>query len=143
MHAVICRIGREPQIGDDEPLGRQRIIGLGRAADRQGRHEINTRRKVAHGLVDRECRRDLGVELLLDLELAFPHARPALAGDTLELIGTQIAMEIVADDGVEQIAVADPVDRDLYRSRVDADDWNAALAGTWQHIGFADEAGEG
>ena len=143
MHAVICRIGRESEIGDDEPLGRQRIIGLGRAANRLGRHEIDAWRKIAHRLVDREGRRDLSIELLLDLELALPHARTALAGDAFELIGTQVALEILADHGVEQIAIADPVDRDLHRVRIDADDRNAALAGARQHVGLADEAGEG
>ena len=45
--------------------------------------------------------------------------------------------------GLDEVAVADPVDFDLHHAGVDADDRDAALADARQHIGVAREVHEG
>ena len=143
VHAVPRRIGGEPEIGDDEPLRRQGIVAVAWEAGGRCRHHVHAGCEIADRLIDRKRRGGLGIELLLlDLELPAPHVRTALVRDALELVGSQVALEVLTDDRVEQVAVADPVDRDLDARRVDAHHRDAALAAARQHIGLANEARE-
>ncbi len=143
VDAVVAGIGREPHVGDDEPLRRHRIGIVGRRALGRRRHHIDARRHVADRLIDRKRRGDLGVERLLDGELAVPHLDAAALGQPLDLVGVEVALEVAAEHGLDQIAVADPVDVDADRLGVDADQRDAALTGARQHIGLAGEARHG
>src|SRR5581483_1210750 len=92
--------------------------------------------------VDRERGGDLGVERLLDGKLAAPHLDPAAVADALQLVAGQIALEVAPKHGVDQVAVADPVDFDGDRLGVDGDHRDAALAGARQHVGLRGKAHE-
>ena len=105
-------------------------------------HDIDAGREIADRLIDRERGGDLGVERLLDGELALPDADAAVLGEAFDVVAVEAALEVVAQHGVDQVAVADPVDFDRHRPGVDGDDRNAALAGAGQHIGLGGEAHE-
>ena len=143
VDAVVAAIGGQSEIGDDEPLrgevaiviARDRFLGL-------GGHDIDAGAQRAERLVDRKRGGHFGVELLRDGELAAPHFGAALTGDGVGLIVADVALEVVADQGVDQIAVADAIDVELDRAGVHAQHRNAALAGARQHIGLAGEAHE-
>ncbi len=117
MDAVSAGEGREPEIGDDEPLrGALAVIVAGNVG-RLRREQIDAGLHGRHRLGDGEGGGDLLVELLLDLELAGPHLLALLVGDVVERIAVEIALEVVAEHVVEQAAVADAVDRDLEQRR--------------------------
>ena len=114
------------------------IVGGGALGRR--RHHIDAGRHVADRLIDRKRGGDLGVERLLDRELAVPHLDAAAFGQSLDLVGVEVALEVAAEHRLDQIAVADAIDGDVHRLGVDADHRDAALAGARQHIGLAGEA---
>ena len=140
VDAVVAGIGGEPHVGDDEPLRRQRVGIVGGRALGRRRHHIDAGRHVADRLIDRKRRGDLGVERLLDRKLAAPDLDAAAVGQPLDVVAIEIALEVAAEHGLDQVAVADAVDRDVHRLGVDADHRDAALAGARQHIGLAGEA---
>ena len=47
----------------------------------------------------------------LDRQLALPDLRAALVGEAVSVVAVEVALEIAAEHGVDQVAVADPVDR--------------------------------
>ena len=142
MDAVIAGKRGEAEVGYDEPLGGERIIVFAFRPRGLRRHHIDAWAQIADRLVDRESRHHLGVERAFDRKLPAPHAKAALVGQPLQFIAAQAALEVLADDGIEQVAVADPIDLDGHLRRVDADDRNAALSGAGQHIGLGGEADE-
>ena len=76
-------------------------------------HHIDAGRKIADRLIDRERGGDLGVERLLDGELAASTPCTAAAlGEPLDVVAVEIALELVAQHGVDQVAVADAIDLD-------------------------------
>ena len=142
VDAVLRRIGAQAEIGDDEPLRRKLVVVWGQRFLRRGGHRVNAGFEVGQRLIDRKRSDDFGIELLLDGEFAAPHLAAALRRQLLRLVAAQIALEVVAENGVDQVAVADAIDRQQHRSGIDAQNRNAALAGTRQHIGLAGEARE-
>ena len=65
------------------------------------------------------------LSLRLDRKFAVPDFRAALVGQPLGLIAAHIALEFIAKKGIEEIAVADPIDREHHRLRVDAEHGDA------------------
>ena len=61
--------------------------------------------------IDRKRGGDLGVELRLDRKLAAPDLDAALVAELLGLVADEVALEVAAEHGVDQIAVADAIDR--------------------------------
>ena len=142
MDAVIAGKCRQAEVGYDEPLGGERTVVFAFRPRGLRGHHVDARAQIADRLVDRESRRHLGVERAFDRELPAPHVKAALVGEPLQFIATEAALEVLADDRIEQVAVPDPVDLDGDGRGVDADDRNAALAGARQHIGLGGEAHE-
>ncbi len=143
MDAVIAGQGGKAEIGDDEPLGGALRIVLGAGIGRLSREHIDAGLQAGHRLAHRKVGGDLGVQLLLDLELAGPYLLALLVGDIFQRIACHVALEIAAEHRVDQAAVADPVDRDLDGVGVDGNERDAALARLGQHIGLAGEPHEG
>ena len=140
MNAVGGGIGGEPVIGHDEPLrGPLAIAVVARHVGGFGGEQIDAGLHLRHRLADRESGGDILVELLLDLELAAPHLFALCLGDVLEVVFVEIALEFPAGHVVEQVAVADPIDGDLEKRRIDRDERDALLARARQHIGLRGE----
>ena len=142
VDAIVAGECGEAEIGDDEPLGRQRVVVVAHRAGGTRGHDIDARQRRTERLIDREGSRDVGVERLLDLHLALPDLGTAFLSQALEIIAIEIALEVMTQDGVEQVAITDSKDLDRDRRGVDAHHGNSALAGARQHIGFAGEAHE-
>ena len=143
MDAVIAGERRQPHVGDDEPLRRQRavIVAAAGALGRR-RHHIDARLQVAERLVDRKGRHDVLVQRRGGREFTGPDLYATLVAEIGELIAGQRLLEIAVHHRVDQIAVADPEHVDVHRRRIDADQRDAALAGARQHIGATREAHE-
>ena len=146
MDAVIAGKRREAHVGYDEPLRRQRavfIIAAGARPLRRRRHHIDAGLQLADRLVDRECRGDVGIQGQRRRQLAAPYLDAALGAQAVELVTAQRGLEVAADHGVDEVAIADPEYVDAHRLGVDRDQRDALLAAARQHIGAAGEAHEG
>ena len=107
VDAVVAGERGQPEIGDDEPLGREHVgVVLGRARGLRHQH-VDAGRQRADGVGDREGRGDVGVEGLLDRHRAFPDLGAALLGQAADVIAVEIALKIASDDGLEQVAIAE------------------------------------
>ncbi len=144
MDAVLAGKRGEAEVGDDEPLGRQRVVIVVEVFQllRLRHHDIDAGLEIADGLIDRKRGRGFGIEgrLRVDRETALPHRHAARILQLLNIGTAQAGLEIavaetVGRDRVDQVAVADAVDFDGDGFGVDADDGNALLAGARQHIG--------
>ena len=140
VNAVVAGKRSQSPLGDNEPLRRERIEFILAGARGLRRHDVDAWRKRADGLCDGKGGGDIGVKTLLDGHLAFPDPRAARFGEVIEIVTVEIALEIASDHRLQQVAIADAIDFEGNRSGIDADDWNAALAGARQHIGFGGEA---
>ena len=89
------------------------VVIVGRRALGRRRHHIDAGRHVADRLIDRKRGGDLGVERLLDRKLAVPHLDAAALGQPLDLVAVEVALEVAAEHGLDQVAVADAVDVDV------------------------------
>ncbi len=152
VDAVIAGEGREPEVGDDEPLGRQRVvIGIDVfLLLRLRHHDVDAGFEIADRLIDRKRRGDVGIERRrIDGEIAVPDRNAVGFLEPLDVGAVEALLEIaavvagIAGDGIDQIAIADAVDFDSDRLGVDADHRNAALAGARQHIGRGREPHRG
>src|ERR1700692_1171908 len=121
MDAVIAGKRRDAEIGNDEPLRRQLVVVLPPRALGGRRHDVDTRLQVAERLVDRKRRGDILVERGRGGELPRPDLDAALVAEAGKLIPAQGTLKIAVDDGVDQVAVADPKYVHLHRGRIDAD----------------------
>ena len=140
VDAVVAGKRGQPEVGDDEPLGRKGIdVILGRAGDLR-HHDVDPRRQRANGVSNGKGGGDIGVERLLNRHLAFPHLGAALFGEAVEVVAVEIALEIAPHHRLEQIAVADAVDFERHRRGIDAHHRNATLPGPRQHVSLAGEA---
>ncbi len=140
VDAVVTGERGQAEIGDDEPLGGERIELIRGHADGLCDNDVDAGGQCADGLIDGKGGGDVGVERLLDRHLAFPDRRAALLAQPIEVIAVEVALEIASYHGLEQVAVADAVDLERHRAGIDADHRNAALAGAREHIGLAGEA---
>ncbi|MBA7478483.1 hypothetical protein ES707_13906 [subsurface metagenome] len=142
MDAVIAGERGHAHVGDDEPLRGKLVLVVGARALGRCCHDVDAGLELAHCLVYRECRGDVLVQRGGGGEFARPDLHATLVTERVQFIPVQRALEIAVDDGIEQIAVADPEYVDLDRRRIDADQRDAALAGARQHIGLAGETHE-
>ncbi len=142
VDAVIAGERREPEIGNDEPLRRQRSVVVAARAFGRGRHDVDTRLQIAERLIDRKRRGDVLIERGGGGEFTRPDLYAALVAEAGEFVFAEGALKIAVDHGVDQVAVADPKHAHGYRRGVDADQWDSALAGARQHIGAPGEAHE-
>ena len=143
VDAVMRRIGREPEIRNDEPLCRLLAVIAGDDILRLRGHGVDAGTKILDRLVERESGCHFGIELRLDGKFAAPYLGAALIAQSLGLITAHIALEVVAEKRIDEIAIADPIDRKRHRLGIDAEHRNAALAGARQHIGLAGKSHEG
>ena len=146
MDAVIARIGGQAHVRDDEPL-RRKLTGIVIPGGRprplgRGRHHIDAGLHLTDSLIDRECGDDVGVQRLRGRDLAGPDLDALLVAEVGQFIARQAALEVAAQHRVDQVAIADTENVHRHRRRVDADQWDAFLAGARQHIGAAGEAHE-
>ena len=142
VDAVMCAVGRETQVRDDEPLRGELAVVVGEIAFRRRGYGVDAGAQIAQRLLDRKRGGDFGVELLLDDKLAAPYLGTALVGEAFGLVAAQIALEVVAKHGVDQVTIADAIDRERDRAGIHAQYRNAALAIARQHIGLAGKARE-
>src|SRR5262245_31057599 len=142
IDAVMRAIGGEPEIRNDEPLRRLLAIVTGDNLLRLGGYGVDTGPKILDRFVQRESGSHLRIELGLDVKFTAPNPGAPLVGQTLGLIAAQIALEIIAEESVDEIPIANAIDRKRHAFGIDAEHWNAALAGSRQHIGFARKAHE-
>ncbi len=141
VDAVVAGEGGEAEVGDDEPLGGERLVLV--LADRAGglgHHDIDAGGARADRLIGRKGGGDIGVELLLDRHLALPDLEAALGCQPLEIVAVEAGLEVAPHHAAHEVAVADAVDLELHRRGIDADHRNAALTGTRQYVGLAAEA---
>ena len=143
VDTVVRRIGREPEIRNDEPLRGLLAVVVRHRVLRLRRHGVDAGTEILDRLIERESGRHFGIELRLDRKLAAPDLGAALIAQSLRLIAAQVALKVVTEERVDQIAIADPVDRQGHRLGVDAEHRNAALPGARQHIGLAGKSHEG
>jgi hypothetical protein len=113
MHAVIAGERGQAEIGNDEPLGCERLVFILRGGGCLGDHDVDAGHQRADRLLDRESGGDVRIERPLDAHLAFPDERAAPRGQALDIVPVQRALEIIAEHGIEQVAVADAVDFDV------------------------------
>ncbi len=144
MDAVVSGERGHAEIGHDKPLRGKLavVVTTGRRALGRRGHDIDARLQWPERLVDRKRSGDVLVQGHGGGDLARPHLHAALIAEAVDLVGAQRFLEVAIDDGVDQVAVADAVDVDIDRRRVDADQRNAFLSGARQHIGLAGEAHE-
>jgi hypothetical protein len=138
--AVLTGIGGEADVGDDEPLRGARIPGLALVVDRLRRQHVDAGLAGGQGLVDGEAGGDFLVQLVGDVELAFPHRRAELVGDGGDVIAVDLAQELVTGEKLGQRAVADAEELHLRLGHVDRDDRDAAARMGGQHEAVAGEA---
>ncbi len=142
MDAVVTGKRREPEIGNNEPLSRHRLIV---GADvfqflRLRHHDVDAGLKIADRLIHRERSSHFLIERrIIDRQFTLPYLNSAGAFQVVDLIRRQTFLEIAvaesrAFDRVDQIAVADPINFDRDRLGIDADYRNTALAGARQHV---------
>src|SRR6188508_1535818 len=111
VDTVVRRIGREPEIRNDEPLRRLLAVVVRHRVLWLRRHGVNAGTEILDRLIERKSSRHFGIELRLDRQLAAPHLGAALITQSLSLIAAQVALKVVTEERIDQIAVADPVDR--------------------------------
>ena len=137
INAVMRGVGGEPEIGNDEPLRRLLPVFIGDDILRLGGHGVDARPEILDRLVERKCSCHLCIELGLDGEFTAPYLGATLVGQALGLIAAQIALEVVAKKRVDEIAVANSINRKRDCFGIDAEHRNAALARTRQHVSLA------
>ena len=92
VDAVVAGKRGQPEVGDDEPLGRKGIdVILGRAGGLR-HNDVDPRRQRADGVANGKGGGDIGVEHLFDRHLAFPHLRAACFGEAVEVVAVEIAL---------------------------------------------------
>src|SRR5699024_2949329 len=79
MEAVTAHEGRQPDVGDDEPLGRLGLPALRDRLSGAGTQHVDTGFPLGQGLVDRYRARHLMVELRTDFERSFPQLLAGLS----------------------------------------------------------------
>ncbi len=150
MDAVVAGESGQPEIGDDEPLRRQRVEIIVEVLGflRLRHHHIDAGFELTDRLIDRKRGGDVGIERRrLDRKLALPHRDRARPAQPIDLVAAETALEIatavvVAANGVGNAAIAEPVNLDGDGARIGADHRDAALPGARQHIGGGGKARE-
>ena len=137
---VLAAHGGEAEVGDHEPLRGARLIVRRFARGGLRGDDIETRFKLADGLIDRDGGGDLRIERRGRFQRALPHQLALLGGELGSGIAVDLAAKVRAGDAGDQVAVAHAVKRDGGFLAVHGDERNAALPGARQHIGIADEA---
>ena len=141
VQPILAGIGRQADVGDDEPLRGQRIVAVALVVDGLSGQHIDAGLALRQRLVDREGRGDLLVEVVDDVELALPDRRAHLLGNVGDVVAVELVQELVARQKLRQRAVADAIELHLGRVHVDGDDRNAAARAGRQHEAVAGEAG--
>ena len=142
MDSVIAGKCRKAEVGNDEPLGRQRSVVIPARALGRCRHDVDARLQIAERLIDRKRRGDVLIERSGGGKFARPDLYAALVAEAGEFIPAKGALKVAVDHRVDQVAVADPKHAHGHRGSVDADQGNSALAGARQHIGAPGKAHE-
>src|ERR1700741_236842 len=137
VNAVMRAIGGEPEIRNDEPLRCLLAIVTGDNILRLGGYGVDARTKILDRFVQRKSSSHLRIQPGLDGKFTAPNLGASLIGQMLGLIATQIALEIVTEERVDKIPIANSIDRKRHCFGIDAEHWNAALAGSRQDIGLA------
>ncbi len=143
VEAVLAGIGRQADVGDDEPLRGARLPGVAAVVDRGGGEHVDAGLALRQRLVDREAGRDFLVQLVGDVELALPDRRAHLVADVGEVVAVELAQELVAGQELRQRAVADAEELHVGDVHVDRHHRDAAAGGRRQHEAVAGEAGGG
>ena len=138
---VLAGVGRQADVGNDEPLRGARLPGLAAVVLRRRGHDVDAGLAVGQRLVDREAGGDFLVELVGDDEFALPYGLAHLVADRAHVVAVDLAQELVAGDELRQRAVADAEELDVGDVHVDGDDRDAAPRRRGQHEGIAGEAG--
>ena len=86
---------------DSSSVPRPRPLG-------RGRHHINAGLEVSERLIDRKRGRHIGVQRGGRRDLARPNLDPAFVSEIGQLIAAERLLEVAVDNGVDEIAVADP-----------------------------------
>ena len=145
MHSVLARQRGQAEVGDDEPLRRKRaaiVIALGRGAGVfpwARRDHIDARLELADRVENRKFGHDILVEIGGDVHRAAPDLDAVLIGDFSGARTVDAFEEIVALNGGQQVAVADPVDVERDLGGVDRDERRALLSLARQHVILAGE----
>ena len=140
VQPVLAGVGRQADVGDDEPLRGARIPGVAPVVLRLRGQDVDAGLAVGQRLVDREAGGDFLVEVAGDVELALPDRRAELVGDVLDVVAVELAQELVAGQKLGQRAVADPEQLHVGDGHVDRDDRDAAPRIGRQHEAVAVEA---
>src|SRR5262249_1894433 len=110
------------------------ILGLGPLLCGTRRDDVKAGLKVWQKRIDRKGCGDLLIELRANRHLAGPKLFALLIGNTAELVGLQLPLEITIEYFCSEPPVANPVDRGLHKLRVDADDRDTLLTGPGQDV---------
>ena len=144
VDAVVAGIGGQPEIGDDEPLASR--AGRSRSAPRPSAPPSSHRRRASRSPTAWSTGNAVVTSALSVCSTASSPLHtltPRSSAEPLDLVAVEIALEVAAEHGVDQIAVADAVDRRCSTALVlTLTHRNAALAGARQHIGLAGKAHE-
>ena len=108
MDAVIARECRKAEVGNDEPLRRQRPVIIAARALGRSRHDVDARLQIAERLIDRKRRGDVLIERSGGGKFARPDFYAALVAEAGEFVLAKGTLKITVDYRVDQVAVADP-----------------------------------
>src|SRR5262249_3379026 len=75
-------------------------------------------------------------------KLALPHRDRLVLAQATHVVTIEVRLEVATKHRIDQAAVADAQNLDVYALGVDGDDRNALLTGARQHIGLAGKANE-
>ncbi|GMA77820.1 hypothetical protein GCM10025880_42370 [Methylorubrum aminovorans] len=147
VDAVAALEGGEPEIGDDEPLCRLRLVAAVlvfrrvRGAGGLGQHQVEAGFQLADRLQHGEGGHRLAVGLgFRRVEGALPDPLALLVGDGLGRRAAELAQEFLRAERRQKAAVADAQHLDIELIRVDRDQRHTGLTGTRQDVVAAGEA---
>ncbi len=140
VQAVGAGEGRKPDVGDDEPLGGAGVPILRGGVFDGGGHHVDAGAALRQCLVDGEAGNDVLVDLAGNVDRALPDQFAALTFDPVGAVAVELCQELRGGQQRGDVAVADPVKRELGAVGVDGDDRDPAPGGRRKHEVLAGEA---
>src|SRR5258708_35900017 len=107
MDAVIDGECRKAEVGNDEPLRRQRAVVVAARALGRSRHDVDARLQIAERLIDRKRRGDVLIERSGGGKFPRPDLFTALLAEAGGVLLAKGTLKITVGYRVDQLAVAD------------------------------------
>src|SRR5258705_11483294 len=125
MDALIAGECRKAEVGNDEPLRRQRSVVIAARAFGRSRHDVDARLQIAERLIDRKRRGDVLIERGGGGKFARPDFYTALVAEAGEFEFAKGTLKVAVDHGVDQVGMADPKHTNGHAGSVAANQGNS------------------